>query len=668
MDLRQFFFLEARSTHNDKKALELLAKQYHNTKWMGCTLRVESARPHFLQRLQEERAERSSKQLQMNNVAKEVTDDTKLLKKPPRRLRIRKQYGQEAYHVDTHPQTLVVSSNDWGEFTSLHQRLNHKFSMHHEKLIQRRKEERKRWILDKHSSKERMGGGGELQSCMFLNRGIHVRFEDSSREMKIGEEESSVESKGLGLEENGNNINISSELMEPVQSDVNGSEIEGANHASINQDCTEEKADLIDEEKSSPELEEGVSSNADDAQSVESPVSTDEDDIVPNPSNKENRYIWSDDESGGSHSSINNEELSDEESEDSHPSIKKGSFQATNVNMLDEFSGMDFHNNDVEMSIPYESDGNDTPINHEETSLSLEDDIHFNIGILSQLFPRENIRRTPVTVGTDAIKVESVGKNKQSSTLIVQRYDPTKDDAIQMDMNETDEADKSTVEVELKVENTIDAANSENSATVYDEKEISHKTNHSNSTEDRTYETKVNEPEKLHPTQNESDTAVYEQDKLENIFKQAREQKQSNGFSFGAMFESQQSVDATTGKLTDGSKADGFSFGQMFEKQFFSETTSRPVKNDIQQHDFEPKHLPTKSRRIGLRFSARELDRYESLFFTLNEGSRIIDDMESMKNEEHDQEMRQKEREALTLDWKRKHKSALSRKVKKRRF
>ena len=44
--------------------LQVLSKAYNNVKWKGCTLRVEEARPHFLDRLRLEREERERKKRQ----------------------------------------------------------------------------------------------------------------------------------------------------------------------------------------------------------------------------------------------------------------------------------------------------------------------------------------------------------------------------------------------------------------------------------------------------------------------------------------------------------------------------------------------------------------------------------------------------------------------------
>ena len=56
---KSFFHLTAISKKPTASALEIISKKYHNVKWKGCKLAVEAARPHFLERLEEERRKRT---------------------------------------------------------------------------------------------------------------------------------------------------------------------------------------------------------------------------------------------------------------------------------------------------------------------------------------------------------------------------------------------------------------------------------------------------------------------------------------------------------------------------------------------------------------------------------------------------------------------------------
>ena len=57
-----------------KTALELISARYHNVKWKGCRLQVQAARPHFLERLEEERRQRREELNRQKQI--ETEDDT----------------------------------------------------------------------------------------------------------------------------------------------------------------------------------------------------------------------------------------------------------------------------------------------------------------------------------------------------------------------------------------------------------------------------------------------------------------------------------------------------------------------------------------------------------------------------------------------------------------
>ena len=59
-DNKPFFHITAVSKHDSDSALSIIAKQYHNVKWKGCKLVVEAAKPHFLDRLEEERRKKAT--------------------------------------------------------------------------------------------------------------------------------------------------------------------------------------------------------------------------------------------------------------------------------------------------------------------------------------------------------------------------------------------------------------------------------------------------------------------------------------------------------------------------------------------------------------------------------------------------------------------------------
>merc|ERR1712051_265449 len=179
---------------------------------------------------------------------------------------------------------------------------------------------------------------------------------------------------------------------------------------------------------------------------------------------------------------------------------------------------------------------------------------------------------------------------------------------------------------------------------------------------------------------------VYEQDKLEDIFKQSKGVSDINagvgGFAFGFQSELPDEKAAV-----DGGSSAPFSFG--FEPNITAKNDNdpgSPPQESLEKNtnDLEPKSVdtvqssstlkatevpkfepPQRKRRMGMRFPESDLDAYEEMFFSLNEGPQILKDLDAMKTDEESQERWQKERLVLTADWKRKQKSALSKKVKK---
>lgn len=666
VDLREFFFLEARGTSSNDgggqhSALDLLAKQYNNTKWKGCNLRVECARPHFLKRLEIERAERKARELaedvsavendESEHKAQEDTSDTmptdeQAAKENPnvrRRLRIKKRFGEEAYHVDAHPQTLYITDDsEWSKFASLHRRMKDKFASQRMKLVERRQAERKSWMMKgSKDGKEPNDRRDDLRGLMFLNRGIHIRFGSGGDDDK--------------------HLSSSDDSMDEIENE--------AKEAYVWSDAES----IEDKSKFAAAADAGGGNGLGSVGSrseSDSEVST-EDEVVDDHTKNVSGYIWSDDES-----------------EDMSKSKKNSEFRTTNT--LDEFSGgLDF-DDDISNST-YKSDDEEneaTSQYDDDVSVKLEDDIRSNLGILSKLFPGESVSNTPLNVAAvDAASAHDCSeKSKPSSAfgagLIVQRYDPTKEDttesmrsSVTQDLNKnTDEHADSGNDSKSEADE-ISSESSENQSVMFNEQVDKTSDNDSESNEGNNAdaaEIKTTEQSDFRQApQDDTGNEVYEQDKLESIFKQAREQQQNTGFSFGAMFDNQLGgvADSQTDLTSENTGGTGFSFGfsdvarEPMDTSSEQPEPSKPIDSDnvIEQ---APKEHRRKSR-VGLRFPTSVLDEYEALFFSLNEGPQIIADMESMRNNEEIQERWQKKREVLTSDWKRKQKNALSRKVKK---
>ena len=108
-DSRTFFFISARvRTNNDNQATtsdptEILAKEYHNVKWKGCTLKVEPAKLSFLDRLEVERKDiineklKKVEEIRLREQSELASMKETKTPKIKRQLNIRKQHGEEKY-------------------------------------------------------------------------------------------------------------------------------------------------------------------------------------------------------------------------------------------------------------------------------------------------------------------------------------------------------------------------------------------------------------------------------------------------------------------------------------------------------------------------------------------------------------------------------------------
>ena len=95
-------------------ATEILIQKYNNTKWRGCKIRVEAAQISFMQRLELERAEISAQQSATEKICTRVMPLEESIQQTvaagaverkgiPRKLKIRKKFGDAPIRVDTKP-------------------------------------------------------------------------------------------------------------------------------------------------------------------------------------------------------------------------------------------------------------------------------------------------------------------------------------------------------------------------------------------------------------------------------------------------------------------------------------------------------------------------------------------------------------------------------------
>jgi hypothetical protein len=105
--------LDLSSKNNHKRPLEIITAMYNNVRWKGCRLKVEAAKPHFLQILANEIQQRSNKQQQQQQLSMHSEgSNTSNSNKIPRNLRIRRRRGDEVTKIDTKPQTIRIPCHE----------------------------------------------------------------------------------------------------------------------------------------------------------------------------------------------------------------------------------------------------------------------------------------------------------------------------------------------------------------------------------------------------------------------------------------------------------------------------------------------------------------------------------------------------------------------------
>jgi len=98
---------------NQRKPLEIISAMYNNVRWKGCRLKVEAAKPHFLQKLANEIQQRNEVKQQEQQQPRDHLKDNKT----PRYLRIRRRRGDEATKVDTKAQVIRIPHSSANYFT-----------------------------------------------------------------------------------------------------------------------------------------------------------------------------------------------------------------------------------------------------------------------------------------------------------------------------------------------------------------------------------------------------------------------------------------------------------------------------------------------------------------------------------------------------------------------
>lgn len=650
-DSKPFFYVNASSEREGTTALDLIVKQYHNVRWKGCKIIVQAAKPPFLERLVKERAERAAREENLSaliyNYHNGGTKDPEIPKNIPRHMRIRQMYGTDAYHVDTKP----CQVGDWRDFSKA--------------LLKMRSRRTKNTDEEKNMHK------------VFMNRAVHLRFAQQECPR------SSIENQLLGTDTSS-------------QSDLDGKEEEiPGKHSSYVWSDSEGEASVTGTEANAHEIDTSVFALAvkeneqvyvpvlDKLAYKSSPLLRVDDPINGSDTNE----ISSDDSEQGNHiddgtpihgdgdnsddeevkqmtpmyeskkhdtkQSVGGFQWSSDEDDDGdvggHPLLR----ERKEAKFNEEFSAaLDFGVIGDDESDADDMGGVTQPfLVANNSTVDLNDDVKANLGVLSMIFPGMEASPKKVTDPT-------YGASNSFGSLGMQRYDPTKESSMKF-------------EVKLK------GANEEN--LIKAKGDLSHDGSSSGDDDSRSQpKDKGKRIEGRSHERQETEADVYEEKKLEDIFRAAREGK-SDGFLMGTRVSEVTITPRNNDELSGSAFSFGFDLGAPKEEPTkevaYSSSLlfdSKPSTDVVAERQVE--ESPTEGpevkrlRRRGFTVPQETLTAFVKSFFEMNEGLYIVENPEGFRHDEDIKSSWKEERYSLTLDWKRKKKYAQSQIQKKMKF
>jgi len=676
-DNKPYLHVTAVSKDEDSTALSIISKQYHNVKWKGCKLVVEAAKPHFLERLREERKVRdealatstaiesttiksnsddgiiTTEEKQEQQLSTNTLPTTGLI---PRRLKVRKKHGHAAFHVDTQP----WSVDNWFFFNKARDKLEERVEKHHTDTI----------INNKKPPHAR------LVAKPLMHRAVHIRFQE-----KV---------KPVPQNKNPNNSNSGTDdiTSHEVKKTVDNESSSIISSSDSDSDSDSNSSNEHDEKERENLLQKEVSMN------------------VKEKEEKVDKYHWSSSE----------DESSDDDEEEyiNRPPLRNNSvLSSVEISGTDEFAAgfedtSSFNENiedrqleDTESSDNYDLRGD------RNIESGLIDDVSSNLNILSSIFP-DMVDAKPVNPSSEHdpnldnpnITSSTNGNKSSVSNGIMPRFDPnaksSKQYIVEKLPTEQDGSDISPTNESSCQNNSGDDASVE---------------------DDCGDDDNVTGEKLKNPAENEVDTTpalaqdgVYDQDKLENVFRDARDGWEgqdtrttlvkdtptstnpdiSSGigaFSFGFNLSDNDNANKQKVIEKNPTKDDTFSFSfdvpvsvsvpvqaqvdsttidiptekeknLEYTNNSISSRTERDATDDGKNTDGD-KVVPP--RRRGINLPEKDLQRYVDNFFGCNNGLRIMRNVDGFKKDDRERAEWNRERQSLTLDWKRKRKYAINR-------
>lgn len=622
-----FLHVTATPKGSNSSALEIISKNYNNVKWKGCRISVAPANPHFLERLEIERngislALQHSAMQQQESISPPSDEEKDSVQKIPRRLRIRKKFGDEAYHVDTKPWTV----DNWSSFSKAKG-----------KLLNRAK----KYIEKTNSIKD-----PSIKVTPLMHRAVHVRFDSSGAKSQAEVIHSQSSSDAGSDDEVFSTINHN-------DSDDSGSETSTTEDAAGN--GKDEIYSWSDDSDGDSPNDETIASDLVSMEGigVGNFVTGKEEPLAHRQVSEKEGYQWS------------SESSSDESSE--HITRNR---PFKDVSTVDEFAAglvmeIDDYGNDGDDLAQMEQSAAGSPL------YDMQEDVSSNLNVLADLFP-DMADTSPAFVGTEVTgeggtlgKPSSVSISSLGLGGIMPRYDPNDASTQKYEVHEMDGAAK-----DGSRHSKVEDSNTEDITPAPDE------------TDQGEEATKA---EKTAEVSIEEASHVYHQGKLENVFREARSVWQGQGdqpskkeAEFGGAFSFGFELDKPTVGVASTDNGGKFSFGFDLPTASIKDdgalSKRQKIMNDTcdEEMSVDPSNdaggSVNERRRQGLRFSMDELKSYHADFFSYNEGERIIKDLSGFRRDGEVKEHWMQERQTLTLDWKRKRKHAMSRIQKKMKF
>ena len=695
-DAKPFFYVNASSQKEGTSALDLIVKQYHNVRWKGCKILVQSAKPHFLERLVDERNQRAQRDKELTELIDTYHNKTNkshfsqvVRKKLPRHMRIRQMYGTEAYHVDTKP----CQVENWSGFTNA--------------------------LLKMRSRRTKNADEEENMHKVFMNRAVHMRFahdklpEQTNEVNESDSDESSERDQhvvtGKALVNESSYIWSDSDEEEITKKPVSRAhtidtsvfalalkENEPETYVPVHQEPAEEtipslqsnhidtstfgltmqeretpatiddnqsaQVDIRSQGEHDPEdgQQEKVSDSKDDTdeEKSEQDVLAIQSNIHEHSTQPRKGFQWS-------------SELEDDDLKEERPLQRI----RNEVSAVEEFSAaIDFGGSNDDRSHSDDYDSGPEPFLAARTpTLNLDEDVKSNLGVLSQLFPDMKVTLKFVDNSTGNASTDTF---PLFESLGMQRYDPTKESSQIFEVN-SDELKLDDTFQEREPQEVDDEAPDENDGTSSDSSTRDDDESDGKCDGNSNKESNVDSEKSLLAV----GVDVYEEKKLEHIFRVAREE--GGNFQMSSLFQSKviESKEKKASAVGGGTFSFGFDLARTMEdlpKQeslpfscgLRTETTTNELKVDSKIEPTTGLSIDPENRiqRRGFHFPAETLNTYVDKFFQMNEGLYIAENPNGFRQDEEIKQRWKEERYTLTLDWKRKKKYAQSKIHKKMKF